>query len=134
MMALRYFVPELPDEDPRQPFPWNANLKEYKFFLDSVIEGHIRDGLRKATKGLEAVPEQFRNVMKQKIIWTRMEAHAALKRRRFDGQQVSEVAAIEEHILKAVNMFASLSEDTRARVSQDDQCETLGSFSLLNLF
>lgn len=133
LAAMMAIVFELPHRDPRQPSPWDMTLNRYRYFLDSVIEEHIRDGLRKANKGLEAVPEQFRNIMKQKIIWTRMEAHAILKRRGLHGQRISEVAAIEEHILKAVNMFASLSEDTRARVSQVGQCETSDSFSLLHL-
>lgn len=87
-------------------------FEDYTPFLDAVIEEHIRNGFRKANEGLVAVPEQFRKVIKQKIIWTRMEAQAALQNRRVDSgggnRQASEVAAIEEEIVKSVKMFASL--------------------------
>lgn len=114
MAARGFFISGMDWLDPQEGFPWN--LREYSTFIDAAIEEHVRDGLRRANEGLEAAPEQFRKVLKQSIIRTRMEAQAALHTRRVLSQpgsgqiisQPSEIAAIEEQIVKAVNTLASL--------------------------
>ena len=89
------------------------NVEQYRTLMNETVEQHMREGLRRAYEGLQAMPEEFRKPVKQSIIRTRITAQSALGRMRsvyvwINLTEPSEAAEVEEEVVEIMNAFASL--------------------------